>query len=262
MEEFKQMQRGMWEAGDYVTLSDYVEDIGERLVERVGIEPEMQVLDVACGTGSTAIPAAKAGAAATGLDLAPKLLEGGRRKAAALGVEVEWVEGDAEDLPFEDDRFDRVLSTIGHMFAPRHRKTADEMTRVCRQDGVIGFCNWTPEGTVGDVFKVTGSHMPAPPDFAEPPILWGTEDHVREMFPTAEAFEFERHENRVEWESAAGFLDFFAERFGPLVTAKQMLGDEFEQLRGEILEIFEARNVAEDGGFVLPQEYLLAIVRL
>jgi SAM-dependent methyltransferase len=262
MEEFKQRQRGMWEAGDYVALSDYVVDIGEGLVQRAGVEPGMQVLDVACGTGNAALPAASAGAEVTGLDLAPKLLEGGRKKAEAAGVEIEWVEGDAEDLPFEDDRFDRVFSTIGHMFAPRHRKTADEMARVCKQGGLIATCSWTPEGTVGDVFKATGSHMPPPPDFAEPPILWGTEEHVREMFPTAEGFEFERRANWIEWESAAGFLDFFAERFGPLVTAKQLLGDDFARLKGEILEIFEARNEAEDGGFRMPQEYLMAIVRV
>jgi SAM-dependent methyltransferase len=262
MEEFKERQRAMWGAGDYVTLSDYITDIGERVVERVGVAPGMRALDVACGTGNAAIPAARAGAEVTGLDLAPKLLEGGRRKAEAAGVEVEWIEGDAEELPFEDDRFDRVFSTIGHMFAPRHRRTADEMSRVCRPGGVIATCNWTPEGTVGDVFAATGEFMPPPPDFVEPPILWGTEEHFREMFEGAKEFEFERHVNTVEWPAGTeDWTGYFAERFGPLVTAKQMLGDEFDRLRQRLEEIFERRNEADDGSLRLPQEYLLAIAR-
>lgn len=262
MEQFKQQQRAIWEAGDYGSLSDYIRDVGEAVVEHAGVEPGMAVLDVACGTGNAAIPAARAGGKVTGLDLTPKLLAEGRKKAAEAGVEIEWVEGDAEDLPFEDGAFDRVFSTAGHMFAPRHRKTADEMARVCGDGGVIAMCNWTPEGTVGDVFKASAAHMPPPPDFAEPPILWGTEDHVREMFgSTAKEFEFQKQTNEIDFESPGAFLDFFAEQFGPLVTAQQMLGEEFETLKAEIAEIYEKRNEADDGRLRLPQEYLLAIVR-
>lgn len=173
------------------------------------------------------------------------------------------MEGDAEELPFEGDAFDRVFSTFGHMFAPRHRRTADEMARVCRDGGAIAICCWTPEGTVGDVFRASASYMPPPPDFASPPILWGTDAHVREMFGSdATAFEFERHSTTVEWESIEGFADFFMDRFGPLVTARQMLGERFGELRAEILAIWEDKNEADDGRLVLPQEYLLSLVRL
>src|SRR5918995_1416849 len=141
-EEFNQQQRAVWEAGDYPSLSGLISDLGERVVGRAGVEPGMRVLDVACGTGNAALPAARAGARVTGLDLAPKLLEAGRAKAQAEGVDVEWREGDAEDLPFEDGHFDRVLSTFGHMFAPRHQRTAAEMTRVCRRGGVIVTATW------------------------------------------------------------------------------------------------------------------------
>jgi SAM-dependent methyltransferase len=223
----------------------------------------MDVLDVACGTGNAATPAARAGASVTGLDLVPELLEAGRRKAASEGLEITWVDGDAEELPFEDDAFDRVLSTVGHMFAPRHRRTADEMVRVCRSGGMIGICCWTPEGSVGDVFGAVGSFMPPPPDYASPPILWGTEDHVRDMFGDAAAdFAFERHVSTVEWDSPEGFADYFMDRFGPLVTARQALGDErFGELREQILAIW--REWDEDGaGFRLPQEYLLSVVTL
>ena len=140
MDEFKQRQRAMWAAGDYATLSEYIRHVGEHLVDSAGVESGSRVLDVACGTGNAAIPAARAGAEVTGLDITAELLEGGRRKAAEAGVEVDWVEGDAEDLPFTDDSFDYVFSTFGHMFAPRHRQTADEMTRVCRRGGLTGIC--------------------------------------------------------------------------------------------------------------------------
>lgn len=262
MEEFKQRQRAMWAAGDYAALAGYISQVGERVVASAGVDAGMTVLDVASGTGNAALPAARAGAGVTCLDLVPELLEAGRRKCESEGIEIEWVEGDAEELPFEDDSFDRVFSTFGHMFAPRHRRAADEMLRVCRPGGVIGICCWTPEGTVGDVIRASGSYMPPPPDFASPPILWGTEEHVREMFGSATAFEFERHSATIEWDSPEGFLDFFAERFGPLVTARQVLGERFAELRRQILEIFETRNEATDGTLVLPQEYLQSIVRL
>ena len=263
MDEFKVRQRALWDAGDFAALSEYIADVGERLVERAGVEGGMSVLDVACGTGNAAIPAARTGARVTGLDLVPKLLEHGRAKAEAAGLEIEWVDGDAEQLPFDDASFDRVLSTFGHMFAPRHQRAADEMVRVCRKGGTIAICTWTPEGVAGRIFAASGSYMPPPPEFASPPILWGTEDYVREMFgAAATGFEFERHVNRIEWESVEGFADFFMDRFGPLVTARAVLGERFGELREEIVAIWEDANEATDGSLRLPQEYLLSIVRL
>ena len=192
----------------------------------------------------------------------PQLLAAGRQKAESAGVEIEWVEGDAEELPFEDSAFDRVFSTFGHMFAPRHQRTADEVARVCREGGAIAICCWTPEGAPGDVFRASAAYMPPPPDFASPPVLWGTETHVRELFPTARDFEFERHSTTVEWDSVDGFADYFMDRFGPLVTARQMLGERFGELREQIIAVWAKWNEADDGRLVLPQEYLLSIVRL
>jgi ubiquinone/menaquinone biosynthesis C-methylase UbiE len=262
LQEFERRQRAIWGAGDYATLSEYISHVGERVVARAGVEPDMRVLDVACGTGNTALPAAQAGGQVTGLDLVPELLAAGRGKAEAAGLQIEWVEGNAEDLPFGEGTFDRVFSTFGHMFAPRHRQTSDQMARVCRPSGVIAICCWTPEGTVGDVFRASAGYMPPSPDFASPPILWGTEDHVREMFEAARGFEFERHSATIEWESARGFAEFFFERFGPLVTAREMLGERFAELAEEIIAIFEQRNEADDGSLVLPQEYLLSVIRM
>jgi SAM-dependent methyltransferase len=262
MEEFKERQRATWAAGDYATLSEYIRDVGELVVKRVGVEGSMRVLDLACGTGNAAVPAARAGAEVVGLDLVPELLEGGRRKAAEVGVEIEWVEGDAEALPFEDGSFDCVLSTFGHMFAPRHRQTADEMARVCRAGGTIGICCWTPEGVTGDLLGAIGSYMPPPPDFASPPLLWGTEEHVRAMFDDAQDLEFERHSAIIEWDTVEGWADFFMSRFGPFVTAQQMLGERFADLRADVIEVWERWNEADDGRFRLPQEYLLSVIRV
>jgi SAM-dependent methyltransferase len=263
LDEFKTRQRAIWDAGDYGTLSEHIADVGELVVARAGVEPGMRVLDVACGTGNAAIPAARAGARVTGLDLVPKLLKDGRAKADAAGVEVEWVEGDAEELPFEDGIFDRVLSTFGHMFAPRHRRVADEMVRVCRDGGAIVTATWTPEGVAGRVFAASAAYMPPPPDFASPPVLWGSEEHVRELFGSvATGFEFERQVNRIEWDSIEGFADYFMDRFGPMVTARAMLGERFGGLRDQIVAIWRDANEADDGSLRLPQEYLLSIVRL
>jgi SAM-dependent methyltransferase len=262
VEQFKEMQRETWSAGDYASLSPYIADVGEHVVERAAIEPGMRVLDVACGTGNAAKPAARAGARVTGLDLAPPLLEAGREQCAAEGIEVDFVEGDAEDLPFEDGSFDRVLSTFGHMFAPRHQRTADEMRRVCAEGGAIVVACWTPEGTVGELFKESAAFAPPPPDYASPPILWGTEEHVREMFPGASDFEFERRDNVIEWDSPEAFLDFFAARFPTLVMAQRNLGERFGELREVALGVFKRRNTADDGKLVMPQQYLLSVVRL
>ena len=263
MDEFKQRQRATWASGDYATLSEYISDVGERVVSQAGVDRGMDVLDVACGSGNAALPTARAGARVTALDLVPSLLDAGRRKAKAAGVEIEWVEGDAEELPFEDDSFDRVFSTFGHMFAPRHRRTADEMLRVCRPGSVIAICCWTPEGSAGALLRAGAPYQPPPPEYASPPILWGTEDHVREMFgAAATGFDFQRHTTTIEWDSPEGFLDFFADRFGPLVTARGMLGERWEEMRRDVLQVFEDRNESPDGGFVLQQEYLMSVVRL
>ena len=263
LDEFKTRQRATWERGDYSACSPYIAEVGELVVTRAGITPGMRVLDVACGTGNAARPAARAGARVTGLDLAPRLLAIGQAEAKAEGLEIEWREGDAENLPFEDGTFDRVLSTFGHMFAPRHERTAQEMARVCRPGGAIVIATWTPEGVFGDLSKAVAPYMPPPPGYASPPPLWGREDHVRELFGSvATAIEFERHVNRIDWESVEAFADFFMAHFPPMVTAMAMLGDRFGEMRERVIEAWRRRNEATDGRLLLPQEYLLSVVRL
>jgi 2-polyprenyl-3-methyl-5-hydroxy-6-metoxy-1,4-benzoquinol methylase len=180
LDEFTARQRAVWDAGDYAALSPYIADIGELVVDRVGIGPGMEVLDVACGTGNAARPAARAGARVTGLDLVPKLLEQGRAQAEADGLTIEWVEGDAEGLPFADGSFDRVLSTFGHMFAPHHEQTARELARVCRSGGAIVTATWTPEGLFGRSQRqapTTCRHRPTTrhrPPYGAARTTWGS----------------------------------------------------------------------------------------
>lgn len=263
LDEFKTRQRDVWSAGEYAALSPYISEVGELVVLRAGVGAGTSMLDVACGAGNAARPAARTGARVTALDLSPKLIEAGRAKAEAEGLRIDWHEGDAEQLPFDDQSFDAVVSTFGHMFAPRHARTAEEMARVCRPGGVIVTATWTPEGTVGDLFRVSGSYMPPPPDYAQPPILWGSEDHVRQMFAgKAKSVEFERRANVIEWESVDSFADFFMSRFPPMVVAQAMLGDRFNELREKVVAIWRNGNQAIDGSLRLPQEYLVSVIRL
>jgi SAM-dependent methyltransferase len=231
----------------------------------------MELLDVACGSGNATLPAAKAGARVTGLDFAPGLLEVARERAADAMVEIDFVEGDAQQLPFDDASFDRVVSTFGHMFAPDHRRTADEMKRVLRPDGVISVACWTPEGSTGRMFRTIAGLIPPPPGF-QPPPLWGTEDHVREMWGDAgpgqaaggargAAMTFERHE--IVWtdESVEHYAQFMLTNFGPLLNAREVLGERENELDEAFRAYLEDENEVDDGTFRIRGEYLLSVVR-
>jgi ubiquinone/menaquinone biosynthesis C-methylase UbiE len=258
VDEVKHAHRAMWRSGNYAAAAERLLAVGERVVERTGVEPGMEVLDVASGTGNAAIPAAGAGARATGLDPSPDLLAIARERAADAMVEVDWVEGDVERMPFEDGRFDRVLSAFGHMFAPDHRRTAEEMRRVARPGGAIGIVCWTPEGAIGRMFRMTASLVPPPPG-TQSPVLWGTEEHVRELLGEAE---FERH--AVEWRdrSVEAYADFMLESYGPLISAADRLAERGPELHEAYIAYLETENVADDGTLLFPGEYLLAVVRL
>jgi SAM-dependent methyltransferase len=246
----------MWGAGDYAAVAEHVTDVGDTCVERAGIEAGMEVLDVACGSGNATIPAARLGARVTGSDFQPDLMETARARAAEAAVEVEWVEADAQELPFEDARFDRVISALGHMFAPDHERTAAEMKRVTRPGGRISIGCWTPEGAIGGMFRTTAKLVPPPPG-ASSPLLWGTEDHVRELLGEAD---FERRE--VEWRepSVAEYVDFMLETYGPLLNAQEVLGERSAELREDLIRFFEAENLETDGTFRFRGEYLSAVI--
>jgi SAM-dependent methyltransferase len=180
--ELKARHRAMWGSGNYPLMVDtFLVPIGERLVDECRIGPGVTVLDVAAGTGNAALPAARRGAEVTASDLTPSLLEAGRAAAEAEGLDLEWVEADAESLPFEDESFDVVVSAIGVMFAPHHQAAADELVRVCRPGGTIGLLSWTPEGMLGALFATMKPFAAPPPPGVQPPPLWGSEDHLRSL---------------------------------------------------------------------------------
>ena len=181
--DVKAQQRAMWALGDYHRFARHtVWGFGPVLVRGVRDLAGQRVLDVAAGSGNVAIRAAEAGAQVVAVDLTPENFEAGRREARARGVELEWVEGDAESLPFGDGEFDVVTSSVGAIFAPDHQAVADELVRVCRPGGTIGMINFTPEGLAGEFFALFGRHAPPPPPGAPPPVLWGSEAHLRELF--------------------------------------------------------------------------------
>lgn len=262
--ELKARHRKMWASGDYPSMVEtFLLPLGPALVEACGIAAGMRVLDVAAGTGNASIPAAKTGADVTASDLTPELLDAGRRRAEAEGVELAWAEADAENLPFEDQSFDVVMSSIGAMFAPRHQDVADELVRVCRPGGTIGMLNWTPEGQVGALFRAMGPFAPPPPPGAQPPPLWGSEDHVKELF--GDRVDFRTLERRVleitAFQHPRDYGEYFKERFGPTMLALANARNngreaEFNEVLGQFCNQWN-RGTAEKARF--EQEYLLAV---
>ena len=259
--EEKQRAKAVWAAGDYPAIAEKIAEMGAHTVERVGIKSGEKVLDIACGAGNATIPAAKTGAEVIGLDLVPELLEAARENAAEAGVEIEWVEGDAEQLPFEDATYDVVISTVGIMFAPDHQRAAQEAARVLKPGGRLGLANWKPDGSVGRFFRTVSGHMPPPPEGFQPPPLWGTEDHVRDLFEgTGVELRFEDAAVTFKFDSAEEATETFETKFGPVVTAKRMLEPEgkWDALRSELRAQFEEELVA-GGEQGYPGEYLLTL---
>lgn len=264
--DLKQTHRAVWAAGDYAAVAEVIDEVPPRdLLGRVPVAPGQDVLDVATGTGNIALRAAAAGAQVTGLDLTPELFATARRRAERLGVVVDWVQGDAEELPFEDDSFDRVYSAFGVQFAPRHEIAAQELARVTRPGGSIGVVGWTPGGQVGELFRIMGRYLPAPPAFASPPPLWGDEEHVRELFAdTPVALTFATGHNPWRFPSAEAYVAFMETRYGPAVKARERLTAEgaWAECRREIVAMAERRNEATDGSLLMYAEFLVVVGRM
>jgi SAM-dependent methyltransferase len=256
--KLKQGARASWAAGDFPAIARReLWGVGPVVVAEAHVAPGDEVLDVACGTGNAALRAAQAGAVVTGVDLTPELFAAGRELAAEAGVEIDWVQGDAEELPFRDGSFDVVLSTFGCMFAPRHRVAAHEIARVLRPGGRLAIASWTPEGITGAFFRTMGRYLPAPPPPAEPPLLWGSESHVAELFEdTGVELGFERRlaAETERFDSAEEAIEFASEKFGPMMMARQMTeaAGTWPALRAELLDLY---------GRDEPGEYLLATGR-
>jgi ubiquinone/menaquinone biosynthesis C-methylase UbiE len=265
--EAKAATRAMWALGDYHRFAtELVWEVGPVLVEACGISSGQRVLDVAAGTGNVAIRAAEAGAEVVASDLTPENFEAGRSEARARGVGLEWVEADAEALLFGDSEFDVVTSSFGAIFAPRHSAVANELLRVCRPGGVIGMANFTPEGLAGEFFELFGRYAPPPPEGALPPVMWGSEEHVRELFGDRVAsLEMTRREYVERASSPGAYRAFFKETFGPAVATYASLADQPERMAAldrEFLDYATRSSRGEpDGPAEYPYEYLLVVAR-
>ncbi|KPN18714.1 class I SAM-dependent methyltransferase [Arthrobacter sp. Edens01] len=260
--ELKNRHRRMWALGDYKSVAaEVVPELGAVLAAEAGIGPGDYVLDIAAGTGNASIPAALAGADIVALDLTPELLEAGRAIAGSQGIDLEWVEGDAEDLPFDNGTFDAVISCVGVMFAPNHQRAAAELLRVCRPGGTIALLNWTPEGFVGELMSIMRDYQP--PQAAVPgPPLWGRQDYVSGLFGGG-VQDWQGRQQMVtvdRFENPGHFLEFFKANFGPVVGVYRGLGEDIERtaaLDRELTSLAERHARAADNGIEMDWEYLL-----
>lgn len=257
MAELKSRMKSTWMAGDFGQIANFTVHEAVRFVGGIGIEPGMKVLDVACGTGNTTIPAAKAGASVTGVDIATNLLEQAGKRASAEQLQVQFQEGDAEQLPFADKSFDVVLTMFGAMFAPRPERVAAELIRVCKPGGRIAMANWTPEGFVGKTFQVTARILPPPP--FPPPVLWGDESVVRQRLnPGTSQVTCTRQMARFSYPfPPKDVVQFFRRYFGPTKTAFSRLDAAGQEAFTAQLEaVWMEHNLAQDGTTQVDGEYL------
>lgn len=265
MQALKTRLKATWMAGDYGQFSRYLEPGALEFLARLNLAPGTRLLDVACGAGQIAIPAARAGVLVTGVDIATNLLEQARARAAAEGLAVQFDEGDAEQLPYGDAAFDVVVTLIGAMFAPRPERVAAELVRVCRAGGRMVMANWTPGGFIGQMFKINGKHVPPPPGMPAP-VQWGDEATVRERLRegVAELTLTRRHYPFTYPFGPAEVVEFYRTTYGPTQRAFAAL-DEGGQaaLRRDLEALWSAHNQATDGTTRIQSEYLeVAAVRL
>ena len=257
----KQRQQATWASGDFAVIGTTLQIVGESLAEAADIRAGERVLDVAAGNGNATLAAARRFAEVTSTDYVPTLLDKGRARAAAEGLQVDFRIADAEDLPFKDGSFDAVLSTFGAMFTPDHTRPAREMLRVVRAGGRIGLANWTPEGFIGQLFKVIGTYIPAPAGLKSP-ALWGTEPHIVELFGArATDIRIVRRNFNFRYRSAAHWIQIFRDFYGP--THKAFAGlDSARQdaLAKDITALLNRCNIAGPASLVVPSEYLEVVI--
>jgi ubiquinone/menaquinone biosynthesis C-methylase UbiE len=259
----KARQQKTWASGDFSEVATTIVSAAERLVDEADLRAGWRVLDVATGSGNAAIAAARLGCSATGSDYVLELLERGRERARAERLEIDFVVGDAEELPFGHAAFDAVTSIYGAMFAPRQEQVAAEIIRVSRPGGTVALASWTPEGFLGAMFKTIGSHVPPPPG-VQSPMLWGTEARLEEIFGAD--VEWTAHTRRnfnFRYRSAEEFVDFFITYYGPTLKAFEAAGDDGPALRTDLVELAREWNRLDDdaGAIAIPGEYLESVGR-
>jgi len=262
----KSAHRAMWALGDYPAVaSEVIPGLGADLVQACDVRRGMRVLDVAAGPGNAAIPAALTGASVVASDLTPELLEAGCVQAARQGAELEWRQADAEALPFADGEFDVVLSCVGVMFAPHHQASADELVRVCRPGGTIGVISWTPQGFVGEMLTAMKPYLAPPRPGAQPPPLWGQEEHVSALFgERVTDLAMRRQTTRVDcFATPEDFRDRFKTCYGPTVSAYQAIAEDPERVAAldHALADLARRHDRGTTSTIMDWEYLLLTAR-
>lgn len=258
MESLKARLRNTWIAGDFGEIAKSIEAGSREFVERLDIKSGQSVLDVACGTGNTAIPAARLGARVTGIDIAPNLIEQAIARNDAEGLGAEFDVGDAEAMPYDDNSFDMVLTMFGAMFTPRPEVAAAELKRVCRPGGLITMANWTPEGFIGQMFKATGKHV-SPPAGMPSPLLWGTDDAVAARFAEGIA-DLKTTRQTLFFTFPFGprdAVEYFRLYYGPTQKAFESLDIAGQrELRADLETLWVTCNQATDGTTKVESEYL------
>jgi ubiquinone/menaquinone biosynthesis C-methylase UbiE len=256
----KQRQQQTWATGDYSTVAARIVLIAERLSDTADLHAGWDVLDVATGSGNAALAAARHGSRVVGVDYVPSLLERGRTRAAAEGLDIEFVEGDAEALPFADASFDAAISVLGVMFTPDQQRAADELLRVTRPGGTIALASWTPEGFIGEMFRAIGAHVP-PPAGLDSPMLWGTEARLGELFGSRiESLDVRERTFTFRFPSAHAFVDFFRAWYGPTAKAFAALDDEGrDALEADLIALVERHNRLAGEAIAVPAAYIEAV---
>ena len=257
----KQKQQATWASGDFAVVGTTLQIVGESLAEAADIRADERVLDVAAGNGNATLAAARRFARVTSTDYVPALLDRGRERARAEGLAVRFQEADVEELPFPDGSFDAVLSTFGAMFAPDQARTAREMMRVLRPGGRLGMANWTPDGFIGRLFKVIGSHV-SPPAGLKSPALWGSEAHLAELFGASAAqIRCERQVFNFRYRSAAHWVQVFRDYYGPTHKAFAALDAAGQQaLERDLQALLKELNIAGNASLVVPAAYLEVVI--
>jgi ubiquinone/menaquinone biosynthesis C-methylase UbiE len=258
----KERSREAWGLGDYRRIAELIMPVSRALVDACAISAGQEVLDVAAGNGNLTVVAGEEGASVVASDFAPAQVELGRERTAAEGLDVEWVVADAEELPFEDDRFDCAASVFGAMFAPRPDKVARELFRVVKPGGTVGLANWGPYGSQGEMFELMSRYGPQLPEGVPNPREWGVEEVVRERLgPYASSLQMERVTTRFQFDSFEHAMQTFGSA-GPSVAQREQMSQEtLQQLGAEVFELTQRHNQATDGTLLLEPEYLQVVAR-
>jgi ubiquinone/menaquinone biosynthesis C-methylase UbiE len=256
----KARQQAMWASGDFAVIGTTLQIVGEQLCEAVDLRSSERVLDVAAGNGNATLAAARRFASVTSTDYVPALLERGRGRAIAEGLDVTFEVADAEALPYPDASFDVVLSTFGVMFAPDHDRAAAELMRTCRAGGRIGLASWTPQGFLGDLFRTVAKHVPPIPGVRSP-LLWGSADHVRDLFSAATTISHTTRNFAFRYRSPEHFVDVFRTFYGPTHKAFLALDANGQAaLEADMLALLRAHDQGGAAGLVVPAEYLETVI--